>query len=62
MEENVDFVEKEKQLLEELKKLKKLKFEQDKEAETKSDLLTKLIDENKVLKAKNDKLTQEEAE
>jgi len=60
MEEN--FVEKEKQLLEELKKLKKLKFEQDKEAETKSDLLTKLIEENKVLKAKNDKLTQEEAE
>jgi len=52
-----DFIEKEKRLSEELKKLKRLKFEQDKETETKSDILMKLSEENQILKQKHNKLS-----
>jgi len=57
-----DFIEKEKRLSEELKKLKRLKFEQDKETETKSDILMKLSEENQILKQKHNKLSEEDSE
>ena len=49
-------------IADELKKLKKIKFEQDKETESKSDLLMKLTIENQTLKQKHEKLSEEDSE
>ena len=57
-----DYSFKEKELADELKKLKKIKFEQDKETESKSDLLMKLTIENQTLKQKHEKLSEEDSE